>query len=159
MDTIKTLRKEIGITQLEASKMTGIPLRTFKDYENNTSKIGSIKYQFILSELQKHTFIDEEHGMLSIDAIQKTCEPIFKKYNIEYAILFGSYAKGVATEKSDVDLLISTDIKGIQFYGIAEELRVNLKKKVDLLDLNQVKNNDDLLNEILKDGVRIYDEK
>lgn len=159
METIKTLRKEIGITQLEASKLTGIPLRTFKEYENNISKIGSIKYQFILSELQKHAFIDEEHGMLSIDAIQKACEPIFKKYNIEYAILFGSYAKGVATEKSDVDLLISTDIKGIQFYGIAEELRVNLKKKVDLLDLNQVKNNDDLLNEILKDGVRIYDEK
>jgi hypothetical protein len=70
--------------------------------------------------------------------------------------LFGSYAKGKSTEKSDVDLLISGSIKGIKFFELIENLRENLKKKVDLLDAAQLNNNPPLVQEILRDGVRIY---
>ena len=40
-----------------------------------------------------------------------------------YCVLFGSYAKGKAKETSDVDLLISADIKGLKFYGMVENLK------------------------------------
>ena len=156
MYTIKTLRKEKGLTQIDAAKLTGIPLRTFKMYENEESKIGTIKYNYILGELSKYGTVDEEHGVLTIDTIKKVCSAVLDKYDVEYAILFGSYAKGSANEKSDVDLLISTSVSGLKFYEIVENLRIALKKKIDLLDLTQVNNNPELLNEILRDGVKVY---
>ena len=70
--------------------------------------------------------------------------------------MFGSYAKGKATPISDIDLFINTEEKGLNFFGLVEDLRTNLKKKVDLLDQNQIKENFALMNEILKDGIKIY---
>ncbi|HJB87374.1 MAG TPA: nucleotidyltransferase domain-containing protein, partial [Candidatus Dorea faecigallinarum] len=68
-------------------------------------------------------FIDEEHGLLTIDDITSKCSEVFKQYNVKSCYLFGSYAKGKATPVSDVDLLISADVKGLRFYGMTEELR------------------------------------
>ena len=70
--------------------------------------------------------------------------------------LDGSYAKGKATEQSDVDLLISTKETGLRFYEIAERLRESLHKKVDLLDVKQLVNNETLIDEMLKEGIKIY---
>jgi hypothetical protein len=47
-----------------------------------------------------------------------------------FCYLFGSYAKGKAKPTSDVDFLISADVRGLEFYGLVEE--------------------------ILKDGIKIY---
>ena len=44
----------------------------------------------------------------------------------------------------------------MQFYDLVEVLREKLKKKVDILNREQLNNNPDLTNEILKDGVKIY---
>ena len=93
------------------------------------------------------------------DDIVSVCQNIFKEYPVHYCYLFGSYAKGNATEKSDVDLLVSTDVRGLKFYGLAEKLRTELKKNVDLLHLDQLKDNPELLDEILKDGEKIYDQR
>ena len=100
--------------------------------------------------------IDEEHGLLTIEKIQKICAPLFEKYGVKYAYLFGSYAKGKATERSDVDLLISMPLNGLRFYELVEMLRESLKKKVDLLDESQLENNTALVREILQDGIKIY---
>ena len=69
---------------------------------------------------------------------------------------FGSYAKGTANDNSDVDLMVKTDISGLKFYDLIEKLREELNKKVDLLNFEQLNNNPDLINEILKDGIKIY---
>ena len=47
-------------------------------------------------------------------------------------------------------------MKGLKFYGIVEKLRLALHKKVDVLNLDQLKDNLELTNEILRDGIRIY---
>ena len=70
--------------------------------------------------------------------------------------MFGSYAKNKATPKSDIDLLIDTEVTGLDFFGLIEELRQSLHKKIDLLKINQLNNNQELLKEILKDGIKIY---
>ncbi len=44
-------------------------------------------------------------------------------------------------ETSDVDLLISSDVKGQKFYGMVEKLRTAQHKKVDVLSLEQLKDN------------------
>lgn len=61
-----------------------------------------------------------------------------------------------ATEASDVDLLISTNVRGLKFCGLVEEIRSALHKKVDVLDLNQLRDNFELTKEILRDGIKIY---
>lgn len=81
---------------------------------------------------------------------------IFPKYDVQFCYLFGSYAKGKANENSDVDFLISIPISGITFYSLVEALREELRKKVDVLPNEQLKDNLDLTIEILKDGVKIY---
>jgi predicted nucleotidyltransferase len=102
--------------------------------------------------------LDEEHGKLTLDEIKAACKAVLDDHTVKYCILFGSYAKGTPTEQSDVDLLISTEVSGLRFYGIAERLRNELHKKVDLLDLRQLTDNRDLLDEILKDGVKVYEQ-
>lgn len=92
---------------------------------------------------------------IRLDKKQK-CADVFQDYNVNYCYLFGSYAKGKAGKSSDVDLLISSDTKGLKFYEMVERLRGVLHKKVDALDHKQLLKNEALLNDVLKDGVKIY---
>lgn len=156
MSALKEIRIEKGFTQSQAAKLVGVSLRSYKSYENNESKIGTIKYNYMLEQLTKINLIDEEHGILTQESIIKKCSVVFQKYNVEYCYLFGSYAKGKAKPDSDVDLLISSDVKGLQFFALVEDLRNTLHKRVDALDIRQLNNNPNLINEILKDGIKIY---
>ncbi len=157
--TIKELRTACGLTQAETSALTGIPLRTYKMYENDPSRKGTIKYNYILQKLEEYSLIDENHGLLSTDDIIEACSEVFEDYDVQYCYLFGSYAKGTATETSDVDLLVSTKETGLKFYGLTERLREQLRKKVDLISLDQLNDNPELLNDILKDGEKIYEQR
>lgn len=42
------------------------------------------------------------HAINSVDTIKSKLYPVLSGYNVKQAILFGSYAKGLASEKSDV---------------------------------------------------------
>ena len=156
MTDLKQLRIEKHLTQEEAAKLAGISLRSYVSYENDCAKSGSLKYRYLLQEIGKINTIDEEHGILAVDDIRKICSDVFSGYDVDYCYLFGSYSRNEATDSSDVDLLISTRETGLRFYEIAERLRGNLLKRVDLLDLRQLLNNEQLLNEVLKDGIKIY---
>lgn len=158
MSTLKQLRLSKKLTQQQAATILGVSLRSYKEYENNEVKVGTLKYRSMVSELEKYVVLDEEHGILTLDEIKQGCKAVLDEYDVKYCILFGSYAKGKATEKSDVDLLVSTEIVGLKFFGIAERLRETLHKKVDLLDLRQLVDNQALIDEILKDGVRVYEQ-
>jgi len=156
MRDLKTIRLEKKLTQKEAAERLGVSLRSYVTYENDESRSGTSKYRFLLHELSALDPVDEEHGILSIEDIIKKCADVFQDYNVDYCYLFGSYAKGKAGESSDVDLLISTDTKGLKFYEMVERLRGVLHKKVDVLDHKQLLKNEALLNDVLKDGVKIY---
>lgn len=156
MICLKELRKEKKMTQQQVAEMVGISLRSYKSYENEEEKRDTIKYKYIVERLLAVNPIDEENGILELEDIIKGCAKVFEKYEVSFCYLFGSYAKNKATPKSDVDLLISTKETGLRFFGLIEELRAILRKRVDLLDMNQLKNNLELTEEILKDGRRIY---
>ena len=156
MSRLKELRIEKKMTQREVADLVGISLRSYKSYENDENKRDTLKYRYIMEQLEKINFIDEEHGLLTVSDITRKCSEVFTRYDVKFCYLFGSYAKGKETPSSDVDLLISADVKGIKFYGLAEELREILRKKVDLLDINQLKDNLPLTEEILKDEIKIY---
>ena len=51
--TIKELRQVKGLTQIEASEIIGVPLRTLKRYESNSAPTNSFKYKQIYSNIAK----------------------------------------------------------------------------------------------------------
>lgn len=156
MVNLKELRIEKKMTQQEVADLVGISLRSYKSYENDEEKRDTIKYKYIVEQLSKINYIDEETGILELEDIVRKCNEVFERYEVSFCYLFGSYAKGKATQTSDVDLLISVNVKGLKFYGLVEEIRTALHKKVDVLDMNQLKENIELTEEIFKDGIKIY---
>lgn len=88
--------------------------------------------------------------------IQTILIPIFQEYNIRKAVLFGSYAKEIAQDKSDIDLLVDSGLKGMAFFGLLEDVVTALGKDVDLLDTSQIIPDSEVENEIAKTGVIIY---
>ena len=156
MKDLKSIRLDKELTQQQAAGIVGISLRSYKSYENDLDKRGNLKYNYIYEKLSQINTIDEEHGIVDLEYISRKCSEIFDKYKINFCYLFGSYAKGKAKDDSDVDLLISTEIKGLKFFGLVEELRNSLQKKVDVIEVAGLKDNVELLEEILKDGIKIY---
>ena len=153
---LKEIRQLHHLTQAACAAYLNIPLRTYKRYESDEAHIPPVKRAFILSKLQELGKTDEDHGILTTETIKRICADVFRDHAVDYCYLFGSYAKGKATETSDVDLFLSTDAEGLRFFGLVEALRTALGKRVDVLDQRQVNGNENLLREILKDGVKIY---
>ena len=156
MGELKELRNEKKLTQQQVADLVGVSLRSYISYENDESKEGTLKDKYLIEKLLEINPIDEEHGIIEIDDIKRKCKEVFEKYDVSFCYLFGSYAKSKATPTSDVDLLISANVKGLKYYGMVEEIRTVLHKKVDVLDIDQLKDNFDLTQEILRDGIKIY---
>ena len=112
-----------------------------------------------LLSLIKQYEITETHGLLTIGKIKESLTKLFDSQysgDIEFCYLFGSYAKGYAKETSDVDLCVATSLTGFKFVGLSESIRITLHKNIDLIRFNNLKDNMELLNEIMKDGIKIY---
>lgn len=92
----------------------------------------------------------------SISTIQSLLKPVFDSYHIKNAVLFGSYAKGAASQNSDVDILVDSGLKGLAFFGLLEDVVTALDKNVDLLDRSQIVPDSQVEREIAKSGVLIY---
>ena len=88
--------------------------------------------------------------------IKTILQPIFMDYNIKKAILFGSYAKGLAKKYSDVDILVDSGLKGLAFFGLLEDVTTSLGKDVDMIDTSQLEKDSEVDKEIAKSGVLIY---
>ena len=86
----------------------------------------------------------------SVAEIQNILIPIFKIHNVRKAVLFGSYAKGLAEDNSDIDLLVDSGLKGLAFFGLLEDVVNALGKDVDLLDTSQIVPDSQVDNEILR---------
>ena len=156
---LKELRNEYNLSQLEAAKILGIPERTYRRYETDDNYGSLIKRKMFINMLNERCEITEEKGLLSVQLIKEKVSALFdNEYDgqIDFCYLFGSYAKGLANEKSDVDLYVSSSLTGLRFVGLIERLRQTLHKKVDLIRSSELNNNIDLVNEILKGGIKIY---
>ncbi len=97
------------------------------------------------------------------DIIAKIKEVVEVHPEIIAAYLYGSYAKGIETEESDIDvaLLLSERFTQNALYPfkIAGKIEKNLKRKVDVRILNDA--SPSFLNQVFKYGKVVYsrDEK
>ncbi len=84
--------------------------------------------------------------------------PILKKYNVKSATLFGSYAKGTMDERSDIDLVVDSDLQGLDFIAILSDLfDIFGYGNVDLYAWYELDEDTELYKDIVRTGVKIYD--
>jgi predicted nucleotidyltransferase len=97
------------------------------------------------------------YKIYTIDEIKKRFEKVAKKYEVEEAYLFGSYARGDATKKSDVDFYIKADkIRTLlDLSGFCIDTQKAMKKDVDVITTD-AKLEEKFEQEIKKELVKIY---
>ena len=88
-------------------------------------------------------------------------EEVKKYYNVDYAILFGSFAKGSQHVDSDIDIaIVSNDIKNTFFDRIKmTQFTWDVDLRIEphpILTDDFRQNASPLVNEILKTGVQLY---
>ena len=62
-----------------------------------------------------------------------------------------------ATEKSDVDLLVDSRLRGLHFVGFLDDIQRALGKDVDLFDVSHIQPDSLIDREIRQTGVTIYE--
>ena len=77
--------------------------------------------------------------------IEKSIKELLVRYNAEYALLFGSYARGEQTENSDIDVLV--------FGG--ENFRRITGKSVDAFEICEVDKSTPFYENVMREGVKI----
>jgi predicted nucleotidyltransferase len=88
--------------------------------------------------------------------IKRRLTPVFLANGVKSAVLFGSYATGEATAKSDIDILVDSGLRGLDFVALIEYAREALEKEIDLIDAHYLKENSRIEREVAKNGVNIY---
>lgn len=96
--------------------------------------------------------------MLTIEEIKKAVAPICERYGVERLSLFGSYARGEADDKSDVDLIVdkydSNKLIGFEWGGLYADMEEALGVEIDLLSRKSTRPK--FLSKIAKDEVLLY---
>ena len=93
----------------------------------------------------------------TVDRLEELLKEVFSKNGVTRAIVFGSYAKGVASRGSDIDLCVETNLRGLSFISLVEDIRQVLKIDPDVVRASEVIEGSRLDREIKKDGVVIYE--
>lgn len=97
--------------------------------------------------------------MFTFEEIKSRAVPIAKKYGVKKLSLFGSYARGEADEKSDLDFLIDEGngkIKSLlSYFSFVNALENEFKCHVDVV-MNDIEDKE-FLTEIRNDEVILYE--
>jgi predicted nucleotidyltransferase len=97
-------------------------------------------------------------SVYTISELKEKLKPIFIKYGIIKASIFGSYARGEALEQSDINLLIyiNENFELEEYISFKDEVTKTIGKEVDLLEYRCIYKNRE--KEILKEAVLLYEE-
>lgn len=95
----------------------------------------------------------------TIEEIKKILKEILKDKPVYQVILFGSYAKKEATDKSDIDLIIDTNsqLKGFALLKLICEIEEKLQKDVDCFEKYEIIEDSLIDKEIKETGVIVYE--
>ena len=95
----------------------------------------------------------------TVSQIQRLLAPVFHKNQVKKAILFGSYSKGLATSRSDVDIFVDSGLHGLAFFGLMDDVCESLDCDVDLIDSRDIIPDSRVDREIRNTGVVIYEQR
>jgi hypothetical protein len=161
-NNMKILRDNLELTQEQVSLLTGVPVKTLRNWEQEVRKPSDWTLDLVMDrilrvKMEEYSKANESIGILSFITIKENVREVAKNYDIKRIYLFGSYIKGNAQEDSDIDLYMESSLFGLDYFSFAESLRSKLNKKIGLLSNKTVKQNSTIENEIFKTGVLIYE--
>ena len=91
-----------------------------------------------------------------IEYIKETLRPLFDSYKIKKAVLFGSTAKRLDSDGSDIDIVVDGNLTGLKFFGFLEKASRLFDSEIDLIEQSQIIKNSKIDNEIKNEGIIIY---
>lgn len=95
---------------------------------------------------------------LSLSQIKQAVSEVAQKYGVEKVWLFGSYARGEADGKSDVDLKIEKgDLRGLQMGGFVFDIQEKLGVPVDAVTSGSISK--DMMKNVSREEIMIYERK
>ncbi|HOI25630.1 MAG TPA: nucleotidyltransferase domain-containing protein [Caldisericia bacterium] len=96
---------------------------------------------------------------IQLVTIKKSLLPFVEEYGIVKAYLFGSYARNVESNQSDIDILIefNKDFDLIKFNHLINSLEESLAKKVDIVEFCTI--NPLFRESVLKDTILLYESR
>jgi len=81
---------------------------------------------------------------INLDTIRTIAAPACEQFDVRRLDVFGSIARGTATDSSDVDLLVEfrnpVESPAKRFFGLLHHLEDALGRRVDLLTTGSLKN-------------------
>jgi len=97
--------------------------------------------------------------MLSIEDIKTYITPVVEKYPVDKVILYGSYARGDASDTSDIDLIVESRgrLHNRKIFALGGELLDAVPVRVDVYDILEIENPSAMYENIQKEGITIYD--
>lgn len=81
------------------------------------------------------------NALITIPTIKKKSLPILKRHAVKKASIFGSFGRGDAKARSDVDFLIEYKTQDKSLFGLVNlksELEEILGRKVDIITFNSI---------------------
>lgn len=95
--------------------------------------------------------------MLTVAEIEQSVKTLLVKYNADYALLFGSYARGDATPDSDVDVVVfgGRHFKKTNIFAFSEDLRQMIGCDADVFEICEVDQSTPFFQSVLKEGIKI----
>ena len=136
---------------------------TYKMYQFRVRKDNKKIIKFLDNKDKRNNYIIslidkdlDKNKVLSLKRIKEIIKPILNKYEIRDIYLFGSYARGEANSKSDIDIYCD---KGnirtlIQQGKLEEELEKSLHKEVDIVFESSIKD-DYFEKQIMEDMIKL----
>lgn len=93
--------------------------------------------------------------VLSLKEIRDKAIPLAKENGTGDLYLFGSYARGEATQTSDVDFHVDPgEAQGLDFFGFQIDLEEILGKQVDLISTSSM--DEKFREEVRQDAILLY---
>ena len=98
-----------------------------------------------------------DKNVVTLENITNIVKPLAEKYKVKEIYLFGSYARGDADERSDMDFLVigGEGFKLTQIFALGEELRDTFNKKVDVFEINEINQSSEFYKTIMREKVLI----
>lgn len=95
--------------------------------------------------------------MLTKAEIENAVKTLLVRYNAEYALLFGSYARGEKTPDSDIDIIVfgGENFKKSNIFAFAEELRQMTGKDVDAFEICEVNKETPFYDNVMRESIKI----
>ena len=146
----------IFVTKNGVSDLVILTSEKYDSMNINNYSFDSPKDAIAESALIQYINDRDSKELYTIVELKQVLSPILKKHKVKKCILFGSYVKGTADTRSDVDLVVDTDLKGLGFYGLLGEITDALRFPVDLISKKSIKKGSDFEKEIDNTGVTIY---